>query len=171
VIYDPESPPVFGSVETLCQEIFRDYFAGQNITIETLYTEGMQTPIIVGRQDRRSGTLALHSNDDRFLLSAIVSVNTITMGPDADDDAAYLQEACRLALRRAQRLQLDIPNGGVINTLEVSTHPAKANDWQTATSVVQYASLPKEAVRFESIYRMLIRPPEQSTIINPFLPR
>lgn len=167
MLYEPQ----FGSIETLCQEIFRSFFHGQNIQIETLYTEGMQTPIIVARQDRRSGTLELHSNDDRFLTPVIVSVNTITMGVNADDDASDLQRACRYALRQAQQLQVNIPGGGSIAVLEVSTQPAKANDWQTATSVVQYASLPKEAVRYEAIYRMLIRPPDQSTITNRFMPR
>lgn len=163
--------PVFGSVDDMVLEIFRQFFAGQDVHIATLYSEDMPTPAVVARRDRRSGTLALASRDDRYLQPAIISVNTVTNGFDADEAGEELQEMCRFALRQAQQLQVSIPGGGSIAVIAASTHPAKANDWQTATSVVQYASLPKGAVRYESVYRLLVRPPAQSTLTNRFKPQ
>lgn len=166
----PADPPIFGSVDELMLTIMKSFFAGQDVTCRTQYTEGLDTPLVVVRRDRRSGTLALRSRDERFLQPAIVSVNTITSGIDADEVGEELQEMCRFALEQAQARQLFIPNCGSIAIIEGSTFPAKAADWQTATSVVQYASLPKGSVRYESVYRVLVRPPDQSTVTNRFKP-
>lgn len=162
--------PIFGSADELVRKVFENFFAGQDIHIYTTFSENMQTPAIVARRDRRSGTLALHSQDDRFLQPTILMVSTITAGVDADEEGEELQEMCRYALRKAQQDQVSFPGCGHIAVLEASTHPAKVSDWQTSTSVVQYASLPKGAVRYEAIYRLLVRPPAQSTITNRFKP-
>lgn len=167
----PEHTPFFGSVDELVRVVFEQFFAGQDVNIYTLFSENMQTPAIVARRERRSGTLALQSRDDRFMQPAIIMVSTITDGPDADEMGEELQEMCRYALRQAQQLQVSIPGCGSIAVLEGSTHPAKVADWQTSTSVVQYASLPKNAVRYEAIYRLLIRPPDQNTVTNRFKPQ
>lgn len=166
----PSDPPIFGSVDEMMLAIMKNFFQGQDVHCRTQYTEGLPTPLVVVRRDRRSGTLALRSRDERFLQPAIVSVNTITSGIDADEQGEELQEMCRFALEQAQALQMSIPNCGSIAIIEGSTFPAKAADWQTATSVVQYASLPKGSMRYESVYRVLIRPPDQSTITNRFKP-
>lgn len=163
--------PIFGSVDELVRKIFEDFFAGQDVHIYSGYSENMQTPAIVARRERRSGTLALHSRDDRFMQPAILMVSTITNGIDADEEGEELQEMCRYALRQAQIRQTSYPNCGHIAVMEASTHPSKVSDWQTSTSVVQYASLPKGAVRYESIFRLLVRPPAQSTITNRFKPQ
>jgi len=167
-VYDT---PHFGSVDEMTRKIFEQFFAGQNVHVYSLFSEHMQTPAVVCRRERRSGTLALHSQDDRFLQPAIVMVTTITEGPDADEMGEELQEMCRYALRQAQQLQLSIPGCGSIAVMEVSTHPSKVSDWMTSTSVVQYASLPKNAVRYEQIVRLLVRPPAQNTITNRFKPQ
>ncbi|HEX9087700.1 MAG TPA: hypothetical protein VF867_09260 [Arthrobacter sp.] len=166
----PEHVPIFGSVDELVRVVLTQFFAGQNVHVYTLFSENMLTPAIVARRERRSGTLALASRDDRFMQPAIVMISTITDGPDADEMGEELQEMCRYALRQAQQLQVSVPGSGSIAVLEGSTHPAKVADWQTSTSVVQYASLPKNAVRYEAIYRLLIRPPDQNTITNRFKP-
>lgn len=163
--------PIFGSADELVRKVFENFFAGQDVHAYSVFSENMQTPAIVARRDRRSGTLALQSRDDRFIQPVIVMVSTITSGVDADEEGEELQEMCRYALRQAQQQQLVIPGCGHIAAMEASTHPAKVSDWQTSTSVVQYASLPKGAVRYESIYRLLIRPPAQSTITNRFKPQ
>jgi hypothetical protein len=170
MVMTPDATPVFGSVDELLREVFTQFFSTQGVHVYTLFSENMQTPAIVARRDRRSGTLALQSRDDRFMQPAIVMVSTITDGPDGDEQGEELQEMCRYALRQAQQLQVSIPGCGSIAVIEGSTHPAKVADWQTSTSVVQYASLPKSAVRYESIYRLLVRPPDQSTITNRFKP-
>lgn len=163
--------PYFGSVDELVREILEKFFQGQDVHIYSLFSENMQTPAIVARRERRSGTLALHTSDDRFMQSAIVMVTTITNGLDADEEGEELQEMCRYALRQAQQMQYSIPGCGSIAVLEESTHPSKVSDWQTSTSVVQYASLPKNAARYEAIFRLLVRPPAQDTITNRFKPQ
>lgn len=163
--------PYFGSVDELIRKILEGFFTGQNVAVHTTFSENMTMPAIVCRRDRRSGTLALASRDDRFMESAIVMISTITDGPDADEQGEELAEMCRYAIRQAQQLQLEIPGCGSIAVMQVSTHPAKVSDWQTSTSVVQYASLPKNACRYEIILRVLIRPPDQSTITNRFKPQ
>lgn len=167
---DIHDTPLFGSVDDLVHAVFKDYFTGVDVRIHTTFSEHMAMPAIVSRRDRRSGTIALHSKDERFMLPAILMVSTLTAGVDADADGEALQEQCRHALFRAQQMQLEIPGCGSIAVVQGSTHPAKVSDWQTATSVVQYAALPKGACRYEAIYRVLIRPPIQSTIHNRFKP-
>lgn len=167
----PDPLPYFGSVDDLVHAIFTDYFVGQDVNVHTTFSENMELPAIVSRRDRRSGTVALASRDDRFLMPAILMVSTLTGGVDADAEGEQIQEACRHALRQAQQLQLSYPGCGSISVLETGVHPAKVSDWQTATTVVQYASLPKEIVRYEAIYRLLIRPPAQDTITNRFKPQ
>jgi hypothetical protein len=167
----PNATPYFGSVDELLRVVFKQFFAGHpEVHVYTTFSENMLLPCIVARRDRRSGTLALATKDDRFMESCIVMVSTITDGADGDEMGEELQEMCRYALRQAQQLQVSVPGCGHIAVLEGSTHPAKVADWQTSTSVVQYASLPKNAVRYEAIYRLLVRPPDQQTITNRFKP-
>lgn len=162
--------PIFGSVDDLTLGIFRRFFAGRDdVHIGTLFAVDIEPPMIIARRERKSGTLASKTPDERFVLPAVVSVNTIVDGVDADQLGDHLQEACRQALRKAQQEQWVIPDAGVINKIENSTGATRVNDWATSTGVVQYASLPKGWVRHESIYRLLIRPPDQSTITNPFI--
>ncbi|MGZ4659749.1 MAG: hypothetical protein ACXVYB_00560 [Arthrobacter sp.] len=163
--------PYFGSVDELVRKVLEGFFAGQNIHVHTTFSENMLMPAIVARRDRRSGTLALASRDDRFMESAIIMISTITDGPDADEQGEELSQMCLYALRQAQQKQLAIPGCGSIAVMQVSTHPAKVSDWQTSTTVVQYASLPKDTVRYEIIARILVRPPDQSTITNRFKPQ
>ena len=165
------APPYFGSVDELLREIFTQFFAGQEVHVYTTFQENMQTPAIIARRDRKSGTLALATKDDRFLQSAIVMVSTITEGPDADEMGEELMEMCRYALRQAQQLQVSVPGCGPIAVFEESIHSSKVADWQTSSSVVQYASLPKNAVRYEIAARLLIRPPAQQTLTNRFKPQ
>ena len=168
-MYEPT--PHFGSVDELLREIFTKFFEGQDVYVYTTFQENMQTPAIIARRDRKSGTLALATRDDRFMQSAIVMVSTITDGPDADEMGEELMEMCRYALRQAQQLQVSVPGCGSIAVFEESIHSSKVADWQTSSSVVQYASLPKNAVRYEIAARLLIRPPAQDTITNRFKPQ
>jgi hypothetical protein len=163
--------PYFGSVDELLRVILTQFFAGQDVHVYTTFAENMQTPAIIARRDRKSGTLALHSRDDRFMQSAIVMVSTLTDGADADEMGEELQEMVRYALRQAQQMQVSVPGCGSIAVLEESIHSAKVADWQTSSSVVQYASLPKNAARYETVFRLLVRPPAQDTITNRFKPQ
>lgn len=161
--------PVFGSADDLMLGIFRRFFDGQDVHIGTLYSEDLKPPLIITRRERRSGTISTKTDDDRFLQPAIIVVNTITAGIDADEVGEELQEACRLAIRQAHLEQWTFPDAGHIAVVENSTPASRVSDWATQTGVVQYASLPKSWVRYEAIYRILIRPPAQRTITNRFI--
>lgn len=166
--------PDFGAVEDLLLGIFRTWFDGQDVHISDLFTEGMQLPAVVARADRRSGLQAFGADDDRFMRSTVVSINCFSFGPDdnglnADKHCAQLAESCTLAMRHALASQLVIPGVGHLAHYERAQPFTRVTDWQTSTSVVQYASLPSGVVRYEGIYRILYRPPKGGSG-NPFLP-
>lgn len=161
--------PTFGSVDDLLLGIFRPFFNGQDVHVGTLFSSAIEPPLVIVRRERRSGTASVDSDDDRFIQPAIVSVNTITSGPDADMLGEQLQEACRIAIREAQQNQYVVPGGGSISAITNSIEPSRVSDWATSTGVVQYAALPKGWVRYESVYRLLIRPPDQTTVTNRYI--
>jgi len=166
----PITVPVFGSANKLVLSIFRSFFVGQDIHIGSLFTEDMATPAIIARHERRSGTVSHDAADSRYLKPVIISVNTVTSGLEAERDGHDLQEMCRVALVEAQLKQLTIPGLGHISNIENSTVASKVSDWATSTGVVQYAALPKGAVRYESIFRLIIRPPVSGSVNNRFRP-
>lgn len=161
--------PVFGSAEELVLGVLRKFFEGKGVHVGTLYSPGLEPPIVMVRRERRSGSVGLRGYDDRHLQSAIVSINTITSGIDADELCEELQEACRLAIRQAQQNQTVIPGAGHISLIESSIMPSRVSDWATSSGVVQYASLPKGWVRYEAVYLLLVRPPDQSLVNNRFI--
>jgi hypothetical protein len=130
----------------------------------------MPTPAIICRHERRSGTVSHDPADSRYLKPIIVSINTITSGLEAEADGDQLQEMCRVALVEAQLKQTAFPGLGHISNIENSTVASKVSDWATSTGVVQYAALPKGAVRYESIFRLIIRPPTSGGVNNRFRP-
>jgi hypothetical protein len=166
-----EHEPDFGPVETLMQGILGRWFATHpEVLVTTEFYEGMGLPLVIARADRRSGTQAFHStSDDRFMKPGVISVSSICEGPDADEMSSHLIESCRLALRRALKEQWVIPGAGHLSFLDNSTPATRVTDWATSTAVVQYSSLPKDAVRYEAIFRILYRPPLGGSG-NPFLP-
>lgn len=162
---------VFGSSEKLILTIFSEFFKDQpEIHVGGLFAEDIKPPMVIARRERKaSGNSSFVSHDDRYLAAAIFSVNTITDGYDADAVGEELQEACRVALRQAQQDQVEVPDGGSLSVITNWTNPARINDWADSTGVVQYSTLPRGWVRTESMWRILIRPPEQSTVQNRFL--
>jgi hypothetical protein len=156
-------------VDDMIIKVLKDYFEGQGIYIGTMYASALKPPFIIARRERRSGTPSIDSTDDRFIQSAIVSINTVTDGPDADQIAEELQEACRLAIREAQQNQTEFPAMGSISSITNSIEPSRVADWATSTGQVQYASLPKGWTRFESVYRLLIRAPKTTAAPNRFV--
>lgn len=162
--------PVFGSTNRLLMAVFNDFFAGQDIQIRTLYSEGMSTPAIIARGERRSGTIAPQSHDERYLKPVVVSVNTLTSGLEAESDGEALQEMVRIAITQAQLRQTVFPGVGHISKIENSTVASSASDWATSTGITQYAQLPKGVVRWESVFRLLIRPPVSGSVNNRFRP-
>lgn len=167
--YEPEAD--FGPIEDLLLGIYKRYFASHpEVLVTTEFSEGMALPAVVARADRRSGTQAFHSTtDDRFAKPAVISVSAFCEGDDADAMSSHLIEACRLGLNQALRQQWVIPHCGHLTAVDNSTQATRVTDWATSTGVVQYASLPQGVVRYEAIFRILVRPPVGGSG-NPFLP-
>jgi len=161
--------PIFGSTDELLLHLLQDFFEGQGIHIGTLFSEEINPPMIIARAERRSGGQADAVHDDRYMHPALISVSTITSGVDADEIGEELQEAVRICLRQAQLEQRVVPNGGSIVRITNASLPVRVSDYATSTGIVQYASLPSGWVRYEAIYRIIIRPPAPSTITNRFL--
>jgi hypothetical protein len=159
--------PVFADTNRLLMAIFNEFFSGQDVAIRTLFSEEMPTPAIVARRERRSGNGEARGADPRFVEPAVVAVNTITSGLEAESEGSELQEMCRIALLQAQMEQRTYPGIGHIAN---STAASRVSDWATSTGIVQYAALPKGAVRFESVFRLLIRPPASGGVNNRFRP-
>lgn len=161
--------PIFGSADELMLGILRPFFHGSNVHIGTLFSSGLEPPIIIARRERRSGTQAIDTADDRFTQPVVMSINTITSGVDADEVGEELQEACRIAIRQAVINQTVVPGAGHITRVDNAIVPSRVSDWATSTGVVQYASLPKGWVRYESVYRLILSPPEQALANNRFV--
>jgi hypothetical protein len=162
--------PVFGPVEDLALGILRPFFEGTGVTVYATFTEGMSTPAVIARQDRKSGQSVHYSSDARFIQPALLSVDTITTGINADQEGAQLQEAVRIALLEAQRNQIVVPGVGYISVIENAGNASRTSDWATSTGVVQYASLPKGAIRYDNTFRLYLRPDnDQSRTTNPYV--
>lgn len=169
--------PAFGPIHRLGIGVIREWFAGMEvegrpITVGSRIPADMsdKLPFVMVRADRRSGKETTRSKDERFLQASLLSVETFTTGVNAESDGYDIQESCRLALWGAWRDQISIPDAGSIAAIESSSGAALVSDYATSTGVVQYASLPKAAARTEAIYQLFVRPPSQSTIVNPFIP-
>lgn len=161
--------PIFGSADELMLGILRPFFAGKEVHVGSLFSSGLEPPIVIVRRERRSGTQGLSASDDRFIQPVVISINTITAGVDADEIGEELQEACRIAIRQAVINQTVVPGAGHITRLENAITPSRVSDWATSTGVVQYASLPKGWVRYESVYRLIVSPPKQALVNNRFV--
>lgn len=168
--------PDFGPTEDLMLGIFRRWFASveKPVHVVSEFELGMPLPVVIARADQRSGIQAFGAKDDRFLRTQVISISVITAGPygngvDADKEGSQLAESCTLAMLQAQTQQWVVPGVGHLGHVEVAAPFSRKTDFQTSTSVVQYASLPDGLVRYEGIYRILLRPPAGGSG-NPFLP-
>jgi hypothetical protein len=168
-------PPDFAPIEDLLLGIFHRWFDGMGIHVASQFSEEMPIPAVIARADLRSGMQAFHSgSDDRFTRAVPVSISVFSNGPagnglDADKTAAQLGESVTLCLRTAYMEQWVVSHAGHITALDQASIFVRKTDWQTSTNVVQYASLPEGLVRYESIYRIMFRPPVEGSN-NPFLP-
>lgn len=164
--------PVHGLVEDLALGILRPYFEGTGVTVATSFTEGIKLPLVMARQDKKSGKATVYSADPRFSRAALLSIDTICQGIDADERAGHLQEAVTRAIFEAQAKQITVPGVGYISRIENMGVASRASDWATSTGVVQYASLPQGAVRYDNTVRLHIRPDRNQSLArqdNPFL--
>lgn len=152
------SLPIFGPVEDLLLGILRPFFWGKDVLVAESFYNDMSLPAVIPLHSRRSGNVGYQNKDQAFTESCIIEVNTICEGPEAKTQNAELQEACKHALFHAWRDQVVVPGVGCINTIQAGSKATEQSDWATNTGVVQYATLPAGAVRYESIYKLLLRP-------------
>lgn len=155
--------PAFGSPQRLVLQVFRDWFAqvGETVHVGSLLPDDFtnKLPFVLVRLDTRTGNRGDVTKDTRFMKAFGVSIQTFTVGLDAESDGYDLQESCRLALMWAWRTQRVYSGLGHISSFIRLDNAARVSDYATSTGVVQYASLPKGAVRHEAIYQMIMRPP------------
>ena len=125
------------------------------LRFETYVPEVLTYPLITGARFTQGGW----SGDPRFIDSGPVRINVFCAGPDADVEAFLISEAIRVMMLEASLERWNFPGLGSIVNITMSTEPADVNDWATATGVVQFADLPENVIRFETVYQMTIRRP------------
>lgn len=160
--------PVIGDPVDLMLHILEPLKA-KGVHVYSAFEDDMELPAVVPLFSRRSGESAFNGYDIGRTRVALLEMNTITEGPDADDDGHQLQEACRKLIIEAWMNQVEVPGVGVINRITNTILGSAVSDWQTSTGVVQYANLPAGAQRFEAVYRLLLRPPRSSKPANKFI--
>ena len=130
--------------------------AFQELRFETYVPELLTYPLITGARFTPQGGW---SGDPRFIDSGPVRINVFCDGPDADVEAFLISEAIRVMMLEASLERWNFPGLGSIVNITMSTEPADVKDWATATGVVQFADLPENVIRFETVYQMTIRRP------------
>lgn len=169
--------PVFGAVNRLMGNIMNYYFHGvptaeapfpdqipkNEVKVVSRWQKGIEPPMVFPEVDKSSGAVAFQTKDDRHMRSYIITLNAITEGINADNDAGELQEAAKEALRLAVLEQWYFPGSGSLAYIENSSPPSRVSDWATSTGVVQMASLPEHWARWESIHRIMVRPPREAS--------
>lgn len=124
-------------------------------------TEAM-FPMIMARS--HYSDVGLMGGDSVFLNRHIVAVHTFTSdslvdgGMDGDEQGARLSEAVRVVLREAHREKPFLPGLGTVTGAVMWRPPRRVADWATATGPVQYADLPAGTWRYETVYRLSVRP-------------
>lgn len=173
--------PEFGPPEDLLLRMMRQYFYGDPFQVDpdglsagmphigTLMPDDWKFPFLLVRRDKRSGSQNLTIMDQRHSMSAVATFETFCQGVEADTDNSMLQEAVRHAVFEAANEQWGWPDLGYLNRVNIWSQPARVTDYATSTGVVQYASLPGNVVRYESIYQFIMRPVERGLTDNPFL--
>lgn len=147
-------------VEDVLLPILRDAFPGVQVKTEIDFEQGF--PFILLRSD---ATWTEYAGDPRFTDIAPVIIHTFCDGANADQDAALLAEAVRVALRDAWLDSRVVPNRGHIAGFTMTSRPRRVTDWATATGPVQYADLPTGVWRYETRYDIEVR----KSPVRPFL--
>lgn len=146
----------FAPVEEVLLPVLRNRIPG--IDIKALYEDDQTFPVVLVR---RVNPVQGWPGDPRFLDVAVVDIECLCEGLEADRDAALLSDAVRVALHRAWQEQDVIPDRGGVSFVHMFIPPHKVPDWATSVGPVQYADLPQGVVRYESSFRVDIRKPKQ----------
>jgi len=107
----------------------------------------------------RGGVWGNWSGDERgFYQSTAFTVHTYTSGINGDQEGAQLSEAIRVTMRNAANAQHHVAGVGYLTQARLQTEPRRVPDWATSSGPVQFADLPSEVWRYESLYRVSFRP-------------
>lgn len=177
-VFDRDSPvtgqristdlPIFGQIEDLLLGVLRPALEPHGVTVLDQHNKDIDTPLVLVRSSRAGGNNGFYPDDVRFMRSARVAVSVIMNGPEADVRAAQLIEAVQHIIMQAWRNQTVIPGAGSIADIRAWVEPVRVSDFQTATNIVQYASLPRGAARYEQNFNIVFRP-DMRVNPNPFL--
>lgn len=126
------------------------------IRFETYLPERMTYPIVTGGRFLPGGAW---SGDPRFIDSGPIKINVFTEGPDADIEAFLISEAIRVMFLEASLERWNFPGKGSIVSIDMQSEPTDSDDWATSAGIVQFADLPEQVTRFETVFRMTIRRP------------
>lgn len=108
---------------------------------------------------RRTATYGAWGGDHRFIDNAGLVVHVYAGGVDADERAALVSEAVRVAIRDAWLEPKWYPDLGQLKKAHMVQDPVRKTDWMPSSGPVQYADLPHGWVRYESRYDLFFRKP------------
>ena len=146
-------------MEDVALAVFRD--AMPDVKFRTMIPYEQQSLFETGEfvLIRRAPELGYWLGHESLLDEGVLLVNVFTQGHDADTRGALISEAIRVTLRDSWRNQHYYPGIGCINFVRVLAAPTRKTDWQASTGPVQFADLPTGTYRYESQYRLRVRPP------------
>lgn len=150
--------PVFGTGEDLILGLLKPVFEPMGVTVFDQHVKDVSLPLILARTTRASGRVGNLPDDPRFVRSLKLQVTAIMDGVNADRRCSELLEAVQHVIFKAWHEGTVVPGAGHIAHFDSFTEPSRVTDFQTATDIVQYASLPRGDVRYEQTFNVLVRP-------------
>ena len=147
--------------EDVLLEVLRERIP--EISLQALIEDDQEFPFVLIRSDPGS---QWWGGDDRFIDTSTVDIEAFVQSENADEEAALLSEACRVALRDSYMQNHKVPGKGTIISVRQQIKPHRSPDWATSVGPVQYADLPAGVVRYTATYSVDIRRPRT----RPFAP-
>lgn len=108
---------------------------------------------------RRTSGNGYWSGRSQLLDAGQFLVQVYTQDPDGDWRGAMISEGVRASLEAAGKEHRYYPGIGSIVRLRCVEEPVRKTDWVTATGPVQFADLPTGYTRYESRFKITVRPP------------
>lgn len=140
-------------IEDLLLELLPAKLVGVNV--QSLIEDKQTFPLVLARS---AGDWGEWEGDPRVLDAGQVEIHVFCDGINADQDAALLSQAVRTVLRDS--LNVVVPGKGHLTRVQMVARPRRVSDWATASGPVQYADLPAGVQRYESVYNVSIRKPQ-----------
>jgi hypothetical protein len=137
-------------LEDLLLPLLRPRLTG--ISVQSLLHDDQTFPVVLVRSN---GDWGNWSGDRRFIDTAQLNVQVFCDGLNADEDAAILSEAVRVVL--IESINKVVPGWGHIIDVDMVSRPRRVADWASSTGPVQYADLPTQISRYETLYEVVAR--------------